>query len=146
MSHALRVIAVSGVMAVVLAAVAEARLPRGAVLSADEQDADPVTGVTLARGNAVIRITAYAILGRADEIALRAANNEIQFKGRALITIGKQRFEGEAVTCALDFSRCVTGLQEGPVPSQSTVRPEAHSAAGHEVPSPLAAGAAATTP
>jgi hypothetical protein len=145
-SHALRVIAVSGVMAVVLAAVAEARLPRGAVLSADEQDADPVTGVTLARGNAVISIATYAILGRADEIALRPASNEIQFRGRALITIGRQRFEGEAVTCALDFSRCVTGLQEETVPSQSTVLPDAPSTAGQAAPSPLSAGAAATNP
>lgn len=98
---------------------AEAGMPRGAELSADEQDADPTTGVTTARGNAEIRISAYQILGRADVIELNPGRKEILFSGHALITVGDARYESERVTCSIDFNSCVAVAESAtstPVP------------------------------
>lgn len=83
-----------------------AGMPRGAELSANEQDADPETGVTTALGNAELRIDGYRILGRADRIDVDPGRNEIQFTGHALITIGDARYESEQVRCSLDFETC----------------------------------------
>lgn len=85
---------------------ATAGMPRGAELSANEQDADPETGVTTARGNAELRIDGYRILGRADRIDVDPGRNEIQFSGHALITVGDERYESEQVKCSLDFETC----------------------------------------
>ena len=133
-SGVLRGIAVSCVLASGLITPAHARLPHGAVLSADEQDADPQTGVTIARGNAEISVAKFAILGRADAIELHPGANEIQFKGGARVTVGEQRYDGEAVTCTLDFSRCATVL-----PNQASQVDQA-------LPPPSGVGAAATNP
>ena len=108
-----------------LAAVAPAHagLPRGAVLTADEQDADPETGVTIARGNAEIRFDKQPISGRADSIELNPASNQILFKGRAVLNVGREHYESDAVTCGLDFSKCTSGASPAvvqplpPVPS-----------------------------
>lgn len=94
------------VSAFVFAGGVVAGMPRGAELLADEQDADPGSGVTTARGNAEIRIEAYRILGRADRIDINPGRNEVQFSGHALITIGDARYESEQVTCSLDFEQC----------------------------------------
>lgn len=112
---------------------AEAGMPRGAELSADEQDADPATGVTTARGNAEIRITAYKILGRADVIELNPGRKEILFSGHALITVGDARYESERVTCSIDFNSCVAvagnaAAEQATIPDQSPV-PHASGAA-----------------
>lgn len=99
-------------------------LPRGAQLVADEQDADPVSGVTTARGNAELRVDSYRILGRADHIRLDPAGNAIQFTGHASITIGDERYESIQVTCSLDFEKC-TPLKDEPshaTPSDSVVQ------------------------
>lgn len=114
---------------------AEAGMPRGAELSADEQDADPATGVTTARGNAEIRITAYRILGRADVIELNPGRKEILFSGHALITVGDARYESERVTCSIDFNSCVAVA--GNAASEATIIPD-------QTPAPHAASGAAT--
>lgn len=130
---------------VALAAVmplAYAGLPRGAVMSADEQDADPETGVTIARGNAEISVEKSRILGRADAIEINPAAKHILFKGRALVTVGAERFQGEAITCSLDFNTCAnsdaatTAAGVPPQPSQQTL----------PAPSALGADAAVTSP
>lgn len=112
-----------------LAANVHAGMPRGATLMADEQDADPDTGVTLAKGNAEIRIDAYRILGRADQIELNPGRKEIRFTGHALITVGDDRYESDRVTCAIDFNTCAVltdsaaanatapGIQPAPPPA-----------------------------
>ena len=104
-------------------AAAHAGIPRGAVLTADEQDADETTGVTIARGNAEIAIEPQRILGRADQIELNPATNEIQFKGRAVLTVGRERYESDAVTCTLDFYKCATAAsgQSLPAPPAAAV-------------------------
>lgn len=117
---------------------ADAGMPRGAELSADEQDADPTTGVTTARGNAEIRITAYKILGRADVIELNPGRKEILFSGHALITVGDARYESERVTCSIDFNSCVVIAESAaaapaPVVEQS---PAPHVASGAATISP----------
>ena len=94
-----------------------AGVPRGLVLSADEQDADDTTGITIARGNAEVAIAAYAILGHADVIELRPQLNEILFKGRAVLTVGHKYYENETVTCTLDFSRCTASAEGQTLPS-----------------------------
>lgn len=109
------------------ATVAVAGIPRGMTLLADEQIADEATGITIARGNAEIASENRAIVGRADEIALNPAANEIVLKGRAMLTVGRKRYESDAVTCSLDFVRC-TPLS------------------GDQAPGTLTGGAAATMP
>jgi LptA/(LptD N-terminal domain) LPS transport protein len=88
---------------------AQAGIPRGAILIADEQDADPETGVTIARGNAEIKFDKQPIAGHADSIELNPASNQIVFKGRAVLSVGRDHFESETVTCGLDFSKCTVG-------------------------------------
>ena len=99
-------IAVLSAAAFAVSVNANAGMPRGAELMADEQDADPATGVTTARGNAEIRIESYRILGRVDRIDVDPGRNEIQFTGHALITVGEARYESDRVTCTLDFEKC----------------------------------------
>jgi hypothetical protein len=88
---------------------AQAGIPRGAILIADEQDADPQTGVTIARGNAEIKFERQPISGHADSIELNPVSNQIVFKGRAVLSVGRDHFESETVTCGLDFSKCTAG-------------------------------------
>lgn len=102
---------------------AYAGMPRGAIVSADEQDADPETGVTIARGSAEIAIEKMRILGRADHIEINPAAKHILFKGRALISVGAERYQGEAVTCSLDFSRCAAA-ETSAVPNVSAAAPQ----------------------
>ncbi|MEQ1651284.1 MAG: hypothetical protein ABL897_02220 [Hyphomicrobium sp.] len=85
---------------------ANAGMPRGAMLIADEQDADPATGTTIARGNAEITVEKSRIFGRADVIEVRPAANEIKLKGRAFISVGDEHYQSDAVTCTLDFNTC----------------------------------------
>jgi LptA/(LptD N-terminal domain) LPS transport protein len=72
---------------------AQAGIPRGAILIADEQDADPETGVTIARGNAEIKFDKQPIAGHADSIELNPASNQIVFKGRAVLSVGRDHFK-----------------------------------------------------
>ena len=105
---------------------AEAGIPRGAMLAADEQIADEVTGTTIARGNAEITIAERAINGSADSIEVHPNLNEIIFKGRALLVVGGARYQSDTVTCTLDFMRC------GPLaakPSSSQAAPRSSTAA-----------------
>ncbi len=90
----------------VAASSAEAGVPRGLVLAADEQIADEATGTTVARGNAELTILQRAILGRADTIEVSPPRNEIIFKGGAVLAVGRARYQSETVSCTLDFSRC----------------------------------------
>lgn len=117
-----------------------AGMPRGAELSADEQDADPDTGVTLAKGNAEIRIDAYRILGRADQIELNPARKEIQFIGHALITVGGNRYESERVTCAIDFNTCAVVTEAAPAASSNAAT------SIQSAPPPAGVGAASIKP
>lgn len=139
-SHFVRTVVIAASLALPLSALAG--MPRGAELMADEQDADPATGITIARGNAEIRIEAYRILGRADRIDVDPGRNEIQFSGHALITVGDARFESELVTCSLDFEKCAAVTP--PAPSPSTPSPDA--TASQSWPPPAASGAAVTNP
>lgn len=136
---------------------ADAGLPRGAMLVADEQDADADTGVTIARGNAEISIEKQRIVGRADSIELRPATKDIVFKGRARVTVGSDTYEGEVVTCTSDFSRCANGAaSDRPADATranastppSATAPVALPVLDQDVqqPSALGAGAAATSP
>ena len=63
-------------------ALAQAGIPRGAILSADEQDADAATGITIAHGNAEIKIEKMSILGRAQSIELNPVSNQNSIQGR----------------------------------------------------------------
>jgi hypothetical protein len=121
MSRVLPILAISGLFAVLLATAADARLPRGAVLSANAQEADPTTGATEARGNAEIAIEAFGILGRADAIELRPASDEIQFKGGAMLEVGDERYQGDAITCDLAFSRCTAVSSDQAPPASQTL-------------------------
>ena len=124
---------------------AQAGMPRGAVIIADEQDADPETGVTIARGNAEISIVKSRILARADTIEIQPAAKQIQFKGRALVTVGSERYQGEAVTCSLDFNTCANG--EGAATAAAAGLAPAQPSQ-HVLPPPAALGAdaAVTSP
>ncbi len=100
---------------------AHAGMPKGAMLIADEQTGDETTGETIARGNAELTIAVRGVRARADEIAIRPGRNEITFTGRALVFVGHQRFESEAVTCTLDLTRCVDAhAAPPPLPMQPT--------------------------
>lgn len=87
--------------------VAQAGIPRGVMLSADEQTADETTGVTIARGNAELTVEKQPIRARADVIELRPKSNEILLKGRADVSVGSEHYMSDTVTCTLDFSRCL---------------------------------------
>lgn len=91
---------------------AEAGIPRGVILTADEQEADTATGVTIARGNAEISVDKRPILGHADVIELNPGKNQIQFKGRAVLTVGHARYDSSAVTCSLDFDKCAAVIDD----------------------------------
>lgn len=86
---------------------AMAKLPRGAVLSADDQSGDVASGSTIARGNAELSIGEYAITGKADVIELWPKRNEVVFKGRANVSVGQAKYEGDTIVCSLDFDRCL---------------------------------------
>lgn len=116
---------------------ASAGMPRGAELMADEQDADPATGVTIARGNAEIRVDSYRILGRADRIDVDPGRNQIQFTGHALITVGDARYESEQVTCSLDFEKCAAVTPTAAPASEAAVQ---------AWPPPAGSGAAVSKP
>ena len=117
---------------------AVAGMPRGAELMADEQDADPVSGVTTARGNAEIRIDGYRIRGRADLINVDPGRNQVQFSGHALITVGDARYESDQVTCSLDFETCteVTAAASGATPDAGANQISPTAAAGAAVINP----------
>ena len=100
---------------------AHAGIPRGLTLMADEQDADAATGITIARGNAEIAVENKSIRGRADQIELNPVSNQIQFTGRAALTIGRQHYESDAVTCTLDFDKCSNSAPAAqPLPAPAT--------------------------
>jgi hypothetical protein len=102
---------------------AHAGIPRGVILIADEQDGDAATGITIARGNAELSVEKRAIHGRADVIELNPVRNEIQFKGRANLTVGRAHYDSDAVTCTLDFDKCAnasTDAQVLPVPTATS--------------------------
>lgn len=101
-----KILAIVTVLALATASVADARLPRGAVLSADEQSGDVTTGATVARGHAEITVPAHAIRGSAETIEIDPSRNEIRFTGAALVLVGAQRFESGSVVCSLDFQTC----------------------------------------
>ena len=103
----LRTVIVSAGFLAFSGAVAEAGIPRGAVMTADEQAGDETTGVTIARGNAELTIENLAIRARADVIELRPKSNEILLKGRADLSVGAKRYQSDTVTCTLDFTRCL---------------------------------------
>jgi lipopolysaccharide export system protein LptA len=92
---------------VLLTGQVNAGIPRGVMLSADEQSADETTGVTIARGNAELTVEKQPIRARADVIELRPKSNEILLKGRADLSVGSDRYRSDTVTCTLDFSRCL---------------------------------------
>lgn len=117
MWRALRWAMVCGFGVVVGLPLANAGMPRGAMLSADEQDADPATGITIARGNAEITVEKSRIFGRADVIEVRPATNEIKLKGRAFISVGDDRHRSDAVTCTLDFNTCANAEAMTATPS-----------------------------
>ncbi len=109
----------------VIATAAHAGLPRGAILTADEQDADTATGITIARGNAEIAIERQRILGRADQIEINPAGNEIRFNGRAVLTVGGERYESDVVTCTLDFNKCAAVARGQALPAPAVAEPGA---------------------
>jgi hypothetical protein len=83
-----------------------AGVPRDLVLAADEQIADDATGITIARGNAEVLVTAHHIRGTADVIEVRPNFNEILFKGRANLSVGATSYASDTVSCTLDFTSC----------------------------------------
>lgn len=97
-----------------------AGIPKGVAVSGDEQFADDTTGVTIARGNAEISDGLGRIAGRADVIELRPGLNEILLKGRAGLTVGRRRYEGDTVSCTLDFMRCTAVEADQDLPPLST--------------------------
>jgi hypothetical protein len=102
-----------------------ARLPRDVALAADEQLGDETTGITIARGHALLIAPAYAIRGEADVIEVRPDANEVLFKGRAVLSVGRQNYQSETLACTLDFSRCAPGVvpdsQRSPQPEPQNV-------------------------
>lgn len=132
---------------------AHAGMPRGAIVSADEQDADPETGITIARGNAAISVEKLRILARADAIEINPAAKQIHFKGRALVTVGAQRYQGETVACTLDFNTCATGDAVAPAAPASALGVSSTNVAATQPsqqplppPAALGADAAVTSP
>ncbi len=87
-----------------------ARLPRDGALAADEQSGDETTGITIATGHALLIAPTYAIRGEADVIEVRPEANEVLFKGRAVLSVGRQIYRSDTVACTLDFSRCTSGV------------------------------------
>ena len=102
--------------AVIVATSAGAGIPRGLMLMGDEQNGDESTGVTVARGHAEVSVEKQPIHGKADVIELRPKTNEILFKGRADLTIGREHYVSDTVTCTLDFSHCATVEYDQPLP------------------------------
>jgi hypothetical protein len=102
---------------------AYAGVPRGVVLIASEQDADADTGITIARGNAEISIAQRAVLGAADTIELNPVAQKILFKGHAVVTVGRARYQSEFITCTLDFYSCApsSAVQAAPVAESAAV-------------------------
>lgn len=99
------------------AGAADARIPRDVIIVADEQDADPETGVTIARGRAEIRVERMQISGRAETIEIRPKDNAVLFKGGAFVSVGDERFSGEDVVCTLDFYTCRVAAPSAPIVS-----------------------------
>lgn len=91
---------------VLVPAAARAGLPTDVVLSASEQDADDAMGLTIAKGDAEIVAAGRDIRGRADVIEVWGKGNKVVFRGSVVLTVGKKRYEGATVTCALDFYTC----------------------------------------
>jgi hypothetical protein len=102
---------------------AYAGVPRGVVLIASEQDADPETGITIARGNAEISVAQRAVAGAADTIELNPVAQKILFKGHAVVTVGRARYASEIITCTLDFYSCAPSpeAQAAPVAADAAV-------------------------
>ncbi len=129
--HRLSAIGMSAIGAGVFAAAiivastpADAGMPRGAVLSADEQTGDDTTGTTIARGNAVITIPEYAISGNADVIEVWPKRNEILLKGRANLTVGRRHYASDTVLCTLDFDRCSSTAADAADPQPAALLSE----------------------
>ena len=148
-----RIVFVGLVGLVAFAPLAHAGIPRGAVLIADEQDADETTGITIARGHAEISVETQRINGRADTIELRPGVNQIVFKGSAAVSVGNARYEGDAVTCTLDFTNCGTSTEAAAAPSTAVPvqipaaqTMQAPVAAAQAMPPPSGVGAAVTRP
>lgn len=95
---------------------ANAGVPRGLVLSADEQSAGATDGSTIARGNAEIAVPDYAIAGRADVIEILPQRKQIVFKGRVTLAVGKANYAGDTVVCGLDFDHCTADATDEPPP------------------------------
>lgn len=102
-------------------ALAEAGIPRGVVLTADEQVGDDTTGITIARGNAELVIERQSIRGTADVIELHPASNEILLKGRAVLSVGREIYRSDTVSCTLDFSHCLAISPDQPLPEKPGV-------------------------
>lgn len=94
---------------------ANAEIPRGVMIAANEQTANLETGETIATGDAELTVAERHISGKADAIEVRPKVNAVIFLGRAVLIIGQQRYEGAVVTCTLDFVRCSADVNALPV-------------------------------
>ncbi|MFN0219691.1 MAG: hypothetical protein ACKVP4_12855 [Hyphomicrobium sp.] len=115
MSRHWATIAIALLSTLVSASATLAGLPRGAVLTADEQSGDAATGATIAHGNAEITIPAFAIIGRAETIAIEPRSNQIRFSGAATVLVGARRYDSPSITCSLDFETCDASSADQPV-------------------------------
>lgn len=96
-----------------------AGMPRGVTIAADEQLADETTGVTIARGNAVLMIDHLAIKGTATAIEVRPKINEVLLRGSAEIRVGRNVYRADLVSCTLDFERCAVVDETQPLPASA---------------------------
>lgn len=117
---------------------AEARLPRDAVLLADDLQGDPDTGTTIARGRAELHVAPLRIHGQAEMIEVLPVRNEVHFMGNAHLEVGSDRYAGESIVCTLDFYSC-RAAPASPAPEQAGGYPRA-------LPAPSALGAVETKP
>lgn len=122
----------------VFAADAEARLPRDAVLLADDLQGDPDTGATIARGRAELHVAPLRIHGQAEMIEVLPVRNEVHFMGNAHLEVGAERYAGESIVCTLDFYSCRAEPASPTSEQAGRYRPE--------LPAPSALGAAEIRP
>ncbi len=101
------------------AAVTRAGVPQGLTLAANEQIADETTGETIARGNAELNVDKHRIRGTADTIEVRPKIDEILFVGRAVVQVGKHKYQSDKVSCTLNFARCTAVNADQPLPASA---------------------------
>jgi hypothetical protein len=99
----------SGLLLALTSISADAGMPRGAQLIADEQIADETSGETRATGNAELIIKEFGIVGRAASITVQPKQNQVIFTGNANVSVRSETFSGDTVKCTLDFDRCSAG-------------------------------------